>query len=125
MEKKEERIIREESIDILGIKGTDYDISEADVLYEDNYGDQWYVTIETPINFVKRLIQIDEDDFMGGEDYTNENIEVLEKTNVEEKRLVWNDNLDIDKIRKIIMSIKGEALEGFSVKVEDDSNNNY
>lgn len=99
-----------DSVNILGAKVTDHGMNEADVLFADSEGNQWYITIETADQyFVDTIEQI--------ETVEPEDALLTPAKDEEPRKFIWNGPLNNDTVKEILVGSKLELIRQYAVHV--------
>ena len=102
------------SVEILGSKGEEGFINEADVLFSDHEGHNWYLTIQTANDYVRDVVA----DFTG-KDLSDLVVLNEFQTTGEPEKMVWNEQLNEQRIIDILQNAHYDLLKPYVVMVDD------
>ncbi len=108
-----------DTIQILGILGSEEQLQEADVIFNSNEGKSYYITVESADHYASDLIESAESINSPAEahpiiDQFQDNIEY------ENKNFVWNDKINPESISKILGYLTVDKLKPFIIEVSPD-----
>ena len=107
-----------DSIEVLGALGDDDHLQEADIIFKDTSGKSWFMTIESADHYASELIESAESINRHIPNDLNNTDTFIH--NVHEKNFVWNDDIKINSIHKIVGHLLVNQLEPFIVEFNPD-----